>query len=301
MIGIVMMSLVVSAAVAQSALQGQDTTQETQARGFWIDPSTKLMWTAKDSGKDLSYKGAVNYCRDLRLNGNSDWRLATLGELQGLYDKTANAPGLAGSHGKDRVEWHVKGNLFLTGEQWAIDLRGVRSNREYFFNFNDGRSDRESSGFWSATDFMRALCVRQSALQGQEATTETQARSFWTDPSTSLMWAAKDSGEDVTYESAVKYCRDQRLAGHSDWRLATLGELQGIYDKTANAPGLAGKHGEIRMLWHVTGNLFLTGYQWAYGESGRAGEYRGSFNFDVGRSNNGIEYPSFMRALCVRG
>jgi len=158
MIGIATMSLVVSAAVAQSAPQGQQATQETQARGFWTDPSTKLTWAAKDSGKDLSYKGAVKYCRDLRLAGFSDWRLATLAELQGIYDKTANAPGLAGPHGKDPDTWHVKGNLFLTGYQWASGLSERNRGLEYVFDFNEGRSDTESSGFWSSK--RRALCVR---------------------------------------------------------------------------------------------------------------------------------------------
>jgi hypothetical protein len=159
MIGIATMSLVVSAAVAQSAPQGQQATQETQARGFWTDPSTKLTWAAKDSGKDLSYKGAVKYCRDLRLAGFSDWRLATLAELQGIYDKAANAPGLAGPHGKDPFQWHVKGNLFLTGEPWAY-RSGKNPGLEYFFDFNEGRSDTKSSWFWSTSSFMRALCVR---------------------------------------------------------------------------------------------------------------------------------------------
>jgi hypothetical protein len=158
MIGIFMMSLVVSAAVVQSAPQGQEATQETRARGFWTDPSTKLTWAARDSGKDLSYKGAVKYCRDLRLAGFSDWRLATLAELQGIYDKTANAPGLSGPHGKDPDTWHVKGNLFLTDYEWAYDPSGTVGNRQKVFNFNEGRSNIESSGFWSSS--RRALCVR---------------------------------------------------------------------------------------------------------------------------------------------
>jgi len=159
MIGIVMMSLVVSAAVAQSAPRAQEPTPETQTRGVWTDTSTKLMWAAKDNGKDVSYKGAVNYCRDLRLAGHSDWRLATLAELQGIYDKTANAPGLAGPHNKDPFQWHVKGNLFLTGHQWAQNPDGYTGSA-YVFNFNEGRLDVYSSGFWYSSSFRRALCVR---------------------------------------------------------------------------------------------------------------------------------------------
>jgi len=297
-----MMSLVVSAAVARSAPKGQEATQETQTRGFWTDPSTGLMWAAKDSGRNVSLKGAMNFCRDLRLAGHSDWRLATLAELQGIYDKTANAPGLSGPHGKDPFQWHVKGNLFLTGHQWAYNLDGY-SGSGYVFNFNEGRSDVYSSGFWYSSEFRRALCVRESAPRDQEVTSETRLHGIWTDPSTGLMWAAKDSGTDLNYKSALNYCRALRLAGHSDWRLATLAELQGIYDKTANAPGLAGPHGEIRIQWHVKGNLFLTGYQWEYNQSGRTGGTQYFLRFDDGIST----YPlflgasSFMRALCVRG
>ena len=75
---------------------GQSRSQETPAGGVWADPATGLMWAAKDSGKDVSFKSAVKYCRDLRLAGYSDWRLANMAELQGIYDKSANAPGLAG-------------------------------------------------------------------------------------------------------------------------------------------------------------------------------------------------------------
>src|ERR1700761_8028491 len=83
---------------------------DTQARGYWIDPSTRLMWAGKDNGKDLTWKKAVKYCHNLRLAGDSDWRLPSLRELEGIYDKGAKAPGLMGPGGKETAEtWHVKG------------------------------------------------------------------------------------------------------------------------------------------------------------------------------------------------
>jgi hypothetical protein len=87
-------------------------------------------------------------------------RLATIDELQGIYDKTANAPGLAG---KRAVTWHVQGNLFLTGHPWSshyrTDDRGRNSGYSWFFNFNDGQSDNDPSGFPYPSS-KRALCVR---------------------------------------------------------------------------------------------------------------------------------------------
>jgi hypothetical protein len=148
---------------AQSAPESQSRAQETQARGFWVDPSTGLIWAGKDNGRDVTWKKAVKYCSRLRLAGNSDWRLASLGELEGIYDKDANAPGLMGPSGKGTAAtWHVKGNLFLTGDQWSStqknDDRGHPSGWAWRFDFNDGRSfDGDEVTFYTNK---RSLCVR---------------------------------------------------------------------------------------------------------------------------------------------
>ena len=84
---------VATMASAQSATQDRELAQETQVRGYWTDPSTRLMWAGKDNGKDVNWLTATKYCHDLRLAGYSDWRLATIDELEGIYDSTANAPG----------------------------------------------------------------------------------------------------------------------------------------------------------------------------------------------------------------
>src|ERR1700682_4061313 len=112
---VLLLSVAAIQASAQSAPEGQGGAQETQIRGFWTDPSTGLTWAGKDNGRDVNWHKATKYCRDLRLAGDSDWRLATIGELQGIFDKSAEAPGLAGKHGDRPFSFHVKGNLFLTG------------------------------------------------------------------------------------------------------------------------------------------------------------------------------------------
>ena len=98
--------------------EGRKLALVTQAVGYWNDPSTGLMWAAKDSGKDLSWKDAAKYCRNLRTAGYSDWRLANLEELQGIYDRKAFSPGL-GAHEVSPTTWHVKGYLFLTAYVWS--------------------------------------------------------------------------------------------------------------------------------------------------------------------------------------
>ena len=106
----------------------------------------------------------MKYCHSQRLNGYSDWRLANMAELQGIYDKTVEAPGLSGP-GKslEAFTWHVKGNLFLTGDQWSgrqVTGRMPLESYEYYFDFNEGRADKEPSGWPYSSSGMRALCVR---------------------------------------------------------------------------------------------------------------------------------------------
>jgi hypothetical protein len=153
-------------ASAQSAPEGQYSARETQIRGFWIDPSTGMMWAAKDNGKDVRWKKAMKYCRALRLAGYSDWRLATLAELRAIYDRDANAPGLSGSGKDNAFTYHVKGNLFLTGNEWSrervSDDRGHPSGYARYFDFNEGISKEDPISFPYPYSLMRALCVRRS-------------------------------------------------------------------------------------------------------------------------------------------
>ena len=165
-VAVLLLSVTAIRGSAQSAPKHQNRAQDTQARGFWVDPTTGLMWAARDNGKDVTWKQAMNYCRDLRLAGYSDWRLASIGELQGIYDKNANAPGLMGPSGKGHAAtWHVKGDLFLTGNQWSSnqlpDDRGHPSGWASRFDFNEGRvySGDEITFYTNK----RALCLRGTA------------------------------------------------------------------------------------------------------------------------------------------
>ena len=134
----------------------------------WVDPATGLMWAGKDNGREVKWYKANRYCRNLRLGGYADWRLGTIEELEGLYDKTATAPGLgAGKDGKEAPNWHVKGSLFLTGRQWSSSKDGEKTFGEYtvwFLDFSDEHKRKNDSPwlYASATYRMRALCVRSA-------------------------------------------------------------------------------------------------------------------------------------------
>lgn len=174
-IGPILLSVVAMVVGAQSLAQERGLAQDIQMSRNWVDPSTGLMWAARDNGQDLTWKQAMKYCHDLQLAGYSNWRLASIGELEGIYDKDANAPGLMGPSGKGTAAtWHVKGDLFLTGNQWSStqknDGRGHPSGWAWRFDFNEGQSfDGDEVTFHTNK---RALCVRGS---GKERNSESGA------------------------------------------------------------------------------------------------------------------------------
>jgi Protein of unknown function (DUF1566) len=143
--------------------------KKTQVQGYWIDPSTKLMWAAGDNEKRMSWHKAVKYCRTLRSLGYSDWRLASIEELESLVNLRAYATEHVGS--SDIMHWngdlHVNGGLLLTGDRHWSSTQVSDPNRQlsktHFWSF-DYREGKRMSGFedWAEGDTMHALCVRNA-------------------------------------------------------------------------------------------------------------------------------------------
>ncbi|MGA3133802.1 MAG: DUF1566 domain-containing protein [Terracidiphilus sp.] len=325
---LVLLSIATMVARAQFSRATPGLVPETQSRGYWVDPSTGLMWAAKDNGKDLNWHKAMDYCSDLRLAGYSDWRLPAIDELEVIYEKNAKASGeIPGTRKREAFSYtfDIKGNIFLTGNPWSSsridDSPGHPPEYGWFVYFNQGSRIYERL---SDSHSKRALCVRRSNValaapsavgaqtltETQKLAHETQTRGYWVDPSTGLMWAWRDNGADINWHKATKYCDDLRLAGFSNWRLATLDELQGIYDKSAESPGENPRsrwHEAEAMDFHVKGNLFLTGFAWSSpqiaDDRGKPSGYATRFDFNEGQPFNGDEvwFTTNERALCVRG
>ncbi|MFU8877415.1 MAG: DUF1566 domain-containing protein [Wenzhouxiangellaceae bacterium] len=45
-----------------------------------------------------------------------------------------------------------------------------------------------------------------------------------------LQWQTTTSGENLTWPAAVEYCDELESAGHADWRLPSLAELETLHD-----------------------------------------------------------------------
>ena len=116
-----------------------------------------------------------------------------------------------------------------------------------------------------------------------------------------LEWALASNGEDIKWPEAIQYCGELSLAGHDDWRLPTLAELEGLH--YAESEG-----GESIRSPFVIGGCCL----WS-GESlvdrpaeddneiaGRPDMYHWGFMFDGGFPYYAVHLFDDGRALCTR-
>jgi len=298
----------IAVAIAQPSSELSQEWSDTPARGYWVDPSTHLMWAAKDNGRNVNWHQAATYCGNLKFSRYDDWRMPTIGELEGVSDFAV------GARQTWRPGFHIKGGLFLTGESWSAtdlaDADGRPTEWALLFDFQHGRS------FVHAQDFRigkRALCVRgkppaESFADHHPPAWETLLRGYWVDPTTELMWAGRDNfGRDLNWRQAEKYCLGLRVAGYADWRMPTIVELENIFDAGAHALGLAGKRNDTPQSFHVKGGLFLTGNSWSASDvHDREPRLTGwAYHFDFvngGRFfHEELWFHTGKRALCVRG
>jgi hypothetical protein len=139
--------------------------QEIQARGYWVDSSTRLVWAGRDSDKAVTWRKTVSYCGNLRLAGYRDWRLPTLDELASLVDKSALTAERVGSTETFSINLgrHVRGDLLLTGDPWSGNRERDRFGHPYgdgwFFNFI---TLKPSYDLQLLRNSKYALCVRSS-------------------------------------------------------------------------------------------------------------------------------------------
>jgi hypothetical protein len=136
------------------------------------------------------------------------------------------------------------------------------------------------------------------AFGSADANTEQASSTVMID---GLQWALATNGDNIKWPAAVEYCESLELAGHSDWRLPTLEELERLHD-----PDAAGGE-SIRSPFSI-GDCCL----WS-GESlvdrpaedgdeiaGKPEMYHWGFMFDGGLRYYAVHIFEDGRALCTR-
>lgn len=113
---------------------------------------------------------------------------------------------------------------------------------------------------------------------------------------TGLEWQQADGGE-MSWENAISYCRDLKLAGKRDWRLPNTHELFSIQDHSRSFPSFdvnVFTKSDAEYWWASNQRLDRADYAWATNAGGGAGAHPKKETLSSGGSKS-------YHARCVRG
>jgi Protein of unknown function (DUF1566)/Ankyrin repeats (3 copies)/Ankyrin repeats (many copies) len=133
--------------------------------GTVLDTKTNLMWMARDNGAALSWPAAKTYAENFRGGGYADWRLPTLSELTGLYDKTKTyksyCPTAVNELGELMNEVHVTELIRLScTREWTSQERSDKPGSVTIFDFHSGNDAARPGSQEFVDTASRVLLVR---------------------------------------------------------------------------------------------------------------------------------------------
>ena len=222
--------------------------------GTVTDLNTGLMWQ-QDPGQKVSFAQAKSGAEKCRLGGHRDWRLPSIKELYSLIDfsgstgrsAAASVPYIDTDHfvfqyGDVTGERHIDSQYCSSTEYVHTTMRG--NPTVFGVNFADGRI----KGYPSSTigpgpgrlKLFYCLYVRGNPEYGKNDFVDNGDGTI-SDRATGLMWMQKDSGSlqagprgdgKLNWQEALAWAEGLEHAGHSDWRIPNVKELQSIVDYT---------------------------------------------------------------------
>ena len=239
--------------------QGHQPAYRDNRDGTITDLVTKLVWQ-KDPGPKKTFAEAVDGARRCRTGGFDDWRLPSIKDMYSLIlfsgedvdprsEATRNLqPFIDTDYFGFEYGDPAKGERIIDS-QIATSTKYVSTTmhgNETMFgvNFADGRIKGypigRSGGPRGRTKTYFVFYVRGNADYGKNQFHDNGDGTI-TDRATGLTWMQQDSGHlkaglkqdgRMNWEQALRWAEDLRHAGHSDWRLPNIKELQSIVDYT---------------------------------------------------------------------
>ena len=236
---------------------GNAPSYKDNGDGTVTDLNTGLMWQG-DPGKKMTFKQAVAGASKCKLAGHGDWRLPTIKELYSLILFSGTDPDpMIRSASKQKPFIDMKYFAFQYGNtargeriidsQFATCTKYVtttmRDNETMFgVNFADGRIKGYGmrSPRTGVEKTFHVLYVRGNTSYGINAFKDNGDGTV-ADAATGLMWMKVDSGAlkagtkkdgKLNWQEALGWAEGLEYAGHSDWRLPNVKELQSIVDYT---------------------------------------------------------------------
>lgn len=248
-----------------SAFYGQDASYTgntpsyvDNGDGTVTDMVTGLMWQQSpdtdgdgdiDANDKLSYSEAMAGASNFSLGGHSDWRLPTIKEQYSLILFSGVDPSGYEGTDTDGLVPFIDTDYFdfaygdtdagerIIDSQYASSTLYVDDELLFGVNFADGRIKGYGlqMPFGSEDKTFFVTYVRGNTEYGINQFVDNGDGTI-SDEATELMWMQDDHAEGMNWEEALTYAENFEFAGHNDWRLPNVKELQSIVDYS-RSPG----------------------------------------------------------------
>lgn len=260
------------------------------------DRLTGLIWTkdAAESMFPLTWAESLDLVR--RMNrvetfGFSDWRLPNRRELFSLLSHKMTNPALPEGHPFDNVfsgyYWSSTTMARLSAEAWYVNIgkgrvyTGMKHGSAMVWPVRGGEQGQVHVP-WTGQKmcYTRSGKIEPCNGTGQDAELRrcvpwpsprfTKSGDLVLDLLTGLEWTsnADHGGGPVDWDSAfevVAKINQRELAGHADWRLPSIRELESITDMGSHSPAIAQEHPfkNVRLwYWSATTSAYDPSYAW---------------------------------------
>jgi len=255
----------ISAPSQGAAFYGQDASYTgnlpsyvDNGDGTITDMITGLMWQQSpdtdgdgdiDASDKMTYAEAATGAASFNLGGYDDWRLPSIKEQYSLILFSGVDPSGYEGTDTDGLVPFINTAYFdfeygdtdagerIIDSQYASSSMYVDGALLFGVNFADGRIKgyglQMPFGPGEKTFFV--TYVRGNTEYGINQFVDNGDGTI-SDEATELMWMQEDNGEGLNWESALEYAENFDFAGHSDWRLPNVKELQSIVDYS-RSPG----------------------------------------------------------------
>ena len=148
--------LIISSIQIESA-RAQEERFEVMQNGTVKDQTTGLIWAAQDNGANLTWSGALAYCKNYSAGGHNDWRMPTPEELATLYGDSKETKSE-----EDKLSVDLVTESIQVTAPWVWTSRRAPNNKALVYGFNFGNTRK----------FYRGSGVNRRALPVRSAVNE---------------------------------------------------------------------------------------------------------------------------------
>ena len=198
--------------------------------GTVTDTITGLMWQQRDGG-EMTVEDAIIYCDTLTLGNYSDWRLPDCHELFSILNHDRANPALDTNYFSDtnaEYWWSSERQANDSNKVWATNAGGGVGNHPKSETISAGGTKRFHVR--AVRDVTSPPFLSNHFTDNGDGTTK--------DELTGLIWQQIPFPDSITWEQALYSADTLNFAGHSDWRVPNIKELQSINDESRINPSV---------------------------------------------------------------